>query len=86
MPHSIPGVKVAENPMYLSSDRIVSLAAPGVSPAGNFTRQFMNPIYDCHEEDDEPKTDYAPDYATMWRDKAGIVLRTRHTEPNMQTV
>lgn len=73
MPPPIPGVTVGDNPLYMPSDRVIGLAAAGMPPAGTLTRQFMNPIYDYNEEDDEPETDYAPDPATVWREKAGII-------------
>lgn len=74
MPPPIPDVTVGDNPMYMSSDHVVGLAAAAaMPPAGTLTRQFMNPIYDYHEEDDEAEADCAPDYATVWREKAGII-------------
>ena len=73
MPPPIPDVTIGDNPLYMSSDCVASLAPAGMNPAGTLTRQYKNPIYNYHEEDDEPETDYATDYATAWGEKAGII-------------
>ena len=61
MPPPIPDVTVGDNPMYMSSDRVPGATPGGIAPKGTLTRQFMNPLYDyADEDDDEPMADYPP--------------------------